>query len=66
MMIWRYDLYVDDPYEVFDWLEANVKPALVRKIAYEVKPRKNWFMKVVVDTEEAAHAFHARWGGRLN
>ena len=65
-MIWRYDLYVDDPTPVFEWLEENVKPALVRKIAYEVKLRNQWFMKVVVDTEEAAQAFHARWGGNRN
>jgi hypothetical protein len=64
-MIWRYDLYVDDPWIVFEWLEENVKPALVRKIAYEVTHKKQWFMKIVLDDEQAAKQFHNTWGGTL-
>lgn len=56
-MIRRFDLVVNDPYPVFDWLENNCKDAIVRKIAYEQSHLNNWYMKVVLDQPSAWENF---------
>jgi hypothetical protein len=53
----RIDLKVPTPYPVFDWIEQNVKSALVRKVA-DFNPYLNtWHLKIVLDGHEAVEAF---------
>ena len=53
----RIDLLVADPYPVFNWMEENVKSAIVRKIAYLHPYLDKWHLKIVLDTPEAVDNF---------
>lgn len=53
----RIDLLVEDPNPVFNWMEENVKDAIVRKIAYLHPYLDKWHMKIVLDTPEAIEKF---------
>jgi hypothetical protein len=59
MAAYRVDLLTDDPYPVFDWIDAEVTGKVVRRVGYRTVI--GWHMKVVFKRLEDAEAFHRRW-----
>jgi hypothetical protein len=59
MAAYRVDLLTNDPYPVFDWIDAEARGKVVRRVAqYTVI---GWHMKVVFKCLEDAEVFHRRW-----
>ena len=59
MGAYRVDLLTDDPHPVFDWIDAETRGKVVRRVAqYTVT---GWHMKVVFKRLDDAEAFHRRW-----
>jgi hypothetical protein len=60
MAVYRVDVLTEDPWPVFEWIEANVPGNLmVRRIAY--KTVRGWYVKAVFKRQSDAELFHRRW-----
>ena len=60
MAVFRVDVLVEDPHQVFDWIHEYVpKDLLVRAMAYETF--EGWYVKTVFKRQSDAESFHRRW-----
>lgn len=58
--MFRFELIVDDPTLIFDWLENKIpSDHIIRKTGY--KTIIGWRMKIVFSDSCAAEQFHTRW-----
>jgi hypothetical protein len=60
MAVYRVDVLVNDPKQIFEWIAENVEDGfVVRKIAYQTV--KGWYVKTVFKRQSDAESFHRRW-----
>lgn len=60
MAVFRVDVLVENPQEVFDWVDEHVsKDLVVRAIAYQTF--EGWYVKTVFKRQRDAESFHRRW-----
>ena len=61
--LFRFDVLVDDPDPVFDWLANQAPGHVLRHVAYDTF--LGWSVKVVLTDPDTADAFRRRWSDDL-